>query len=363
MTFLLTLLALQAADEREKWLPPVRTVTLERADRTVKEVLDAVRAQTGLEVELFGGEEAARVAFEAKERPVLEALDGLCRALGKGTLKVVDSPKGPAGSIQVHAGDPAPPAASHWRQFRVEVEDVHVTVQRSLQEVKRSARLALRLEAQPGTRPLAVGEFIAEEAVDDAGWSLLAAGERYSRSGDEGAEGEDPDAVLFEERFGRSGMDRSLSVALSVPAKEARRIERLRGRIPVSFPLRWVEESIPAAELAGGRDIRIGSMTVKVASFKQAADKATLVYQVGGRARGSGRDYPSFPSFELRDEKGEAIGRGHSGSGSNEGYTMEYRLARPVPVASIRYAAYLGRVTVMVPVELRNIPLPEAKRP
>lgn len=363
MTLLVPFLLLQAAaDEREKWLPPVRNVTLEAGERTVKEVLDAVRAQTGIAVELIGGEESARVRTEARQVSVLEALDGLCRALGKGTLKVAEEEKGPPGAIQVHADDPVPPAASHWKQFRVEAQDVQVTVQRSLQGVKRTARVVLQLEAQPGTRPLSVGGFLAEEAVDDTGWSLLAAPNRYSRSSDETAAGEDPDAVTFEERFGRGRGERSLAIDLSLGPKEARAIERLRGRIPVSFPMRWVEESIPAAELVEGREIRIGSLTVRVTGFKQAApDKATLAYQI--RSRGRGRDVPSFPGFELKDEKGESLNRGHSGSGSNDGYTMEFRLARAAPVASLRYAAYVGRVTLMVPVELKAIPLPAARRP
>ncbi len=345
-------------DEREKWLPPVRTVTLERGERTVKQVLEAVRAATGLPVEPSGVDEGAKVTLEIKDRPVLAALDDLCRALGRGTVKVREE----SGAAIELDGEPALPAASHWRQFRVEVEDVQVTVRRSLEKLQRSARVTLTMSMQPGSKPLAVGSFQAEEAQDDAGWSLLASsveGGRHYRSSDEFQEGEDPDAVIMEDRFdhGRRG---GLTVDLNMPAKEAKSIEKLRGRVPVTFPLRYLDLKVPAGELVEGKELKLGGMTVRVKGFKQSKGKATLAYQVQGTREG--RDFPSFPDFELLDDKDGKLSQGHSGSGSDDGYTMEYTLVREAPVHSLRLAAYVGRVTLMVPVELRNIPIPAPKK-
>lgn len=348
-------------DEREKWLPPVKPVTLERGERTVKQVLDAIRAATGLAVESNGVDEEAKVVLELKDRPVLAALDDLCRALGKGSVKVREE-SGPDGAIELD-GEPALPAAAHWKQFRVEVEDVQVTVRRSLEKVQRSARVTLRMSLQPGAKPLGVGAFQAEEAQDDAGWSLLAStaeGNRRYRSTEEFEEGEDPDAVIMEDRFDR-GRRGALTVDLNMPAKEAKTIEKLRGRVPVTFPLRYVELKVPAGELVAGKELKLGGMTVRVKSFTQAKGKATLAYQVHVTRRG--RDFPSFPDFELLDDKDAKLSQGHSGSGSDDGYTMEYTLAREAPVHALRLAAYVGRITFLVPVDLRDIPIPAPKKP
>src|SRR5262245_22666204 len=116
------LAALQASggskDDRERWLPPVKTVTLEAGERTAGEVLESIRKQTGLPVEASGVDGTRRVSLEIKERPVLEALDALCRALGKGGVKATREGEGPA-TIEVDGDAPLPPASAHWRQFRV----------------------------------------------------------------------------------------------------------------------------------------------------------------------------------------------------------------------------------------------------
>lgn len=348
-------------DEREKWLPALKSVTLDRGERSVKQVLEAIRSATGLAVESSGLDEERKVTLELKDRPVLAALDDLCRALGKGTVKVREDSDA-AGAIEVD-GEPELPVAGHWRQFRVEVEDVQVTVRRSLEKVQRSARVTLRMTLQPGAKPLSVGAFQPEEAQDDAGWSLLSsvgeARQRY-RSSEEFEEGEEPDAVILEDRFDR-GRRGSLTLDLNLPGKEAKSIEKLRGRVPVTFPLRFVDLKVPAGELVDGKELKLGAMTVRVKSFAQSKGKATLVYQVLGGRRG--RDFPSFPDFELLDDKDGKLSQGHSGNGSDDGYTMEYTLAGDAPVQFLRLAGYVGRVTLMVPVELRNIPLPAARKP
>jgi hypothetical protein len=348
----------QPPDEREKWLPPVKVVTLSRAERTVGEILKAVREQTGEEVEAGGVDEAAKATVEWKDRPVMEALHDLCRALGAGTVTVRQDPKKkPAIEIDGRAAIPA--AVGHWKQFRVEVADASVTITRSLEGTKRTARLELRLVAQPGTRPLSVEGFQPEEIVDDAGWSLISSEDgalRRRRSEEPVREGEDPDAVILEDRFHERGMREDLSVSMRAPAEEAKTIERLRGRIFATFPMRFVEHSIPAAELVAGKEIRIGSLKVQVVRFTQEGGKVTFVYKMS--QKGSGRDF-SFIDFELRDEKGEALNRGYSGSGSDEGYTLTYTLARPVPVVSLYQKAFVGRITLAIPVDLRGIPLPK----
>src|SRR6185436_14864796 len=175
------LVLLQAAestpDERERWLPPLKTVTLPRAERSVGDILKAVREQSGETIETSNLDETAKATVEWKERPLLQALDDLCRALGAGSVTPRQDGKGKL-PIDLDGGAALPPAASHWKQFRVELGDVVVTTVRSFDGVKRSAQVTLRWSAQPGTTPLSVDGFVPEEIVDDAGWSLLDSSDR-----------------------------------------------------------------------------------------------------------------------------------------------------------------------------------------
>jgi len=344
-------------DERERWLPPLKTVTLPRAERTIGEILKAVREQSGETIDVSGVDETAKATVEWKDRPVIQALDDLCRSLGAGSVSVRQDGKGKL-PIVLDGGAALPPAASHWKQFRIELADVSVTTTRSFEGVKRSAQVTIRWMGQPGTDPLSVDGFQPEEIVDDAGWSLLEPGElRYRRGSDESLqEGEDPLAVVTDRSFNR-GMREDIAVPLRAPAEEARTIERLRGRLFLTFPMKHVDVSVPSAELVAAKEIGLGGMTVQVVRFSQEGAAVTFVYKMSHR--GSGHGFSSFPDFELLDGKGQRLNRGHSGSGSEDGYTIRYTLARPDPVAALHLKAYVGRITLAIPVDLRNLPLPK----
>ncbi len=350
--------AAAAPDERERWLPPLKTVNLPRAERTIGELLKAVREQSGETIETSGVDETAKATLEWKDRPLLQALDDLCRSLGAGTVSVRQDGKGRL-PIDLDGSAALPPAASHWKQFRVELSDVGVTTVRSFDGVKRSAQVTLRWAGQPGTTPLSVEGFQPEEIVDDAGWSLVEPNERVRRRGYDGEsfqEGEDPLAVVTERSFDR-GTREDLQVPLRAPAEESRTIARLRGRLFMTFPMYHVDLSIPPAELVAGKEVKVGGMTVQIVRFSQEGASATLVYKMA--RRGGGREYSSFPEFELLDDKGKRMNRGYSGSGSEEGYTIKYSLAKPDPVASLHLKAYVGRITLAIPVDLRELPLPK----
>jgi hypothetical protein len=362
MPILFAVLALvQAAaaspDERERWLPPLKTVTLPRAERSIGEILKAIREQSGEAVEASGVDEAAKLTVEWKDRPVLQALDDLCRSLGAGTVTVRQDGKGKL-PLELDGAAALPAASCHWKQFRVEVADASITTVRSFEGVKRSAQITLRWMAQPGTNPLSVEGFQPEEIVDDAGWSLLESSERPHRRGSDEAlqEGEDPLAVVTERGFDRGGRE-EIQVSLRAPAEEARTIERLRGRLFLTFPMKHVDLSVPSSELVGGKEIQLGGMTVQVVRFSQEGATATFVYKMSHR--GAGHRFSSFPDFELLDEKGKRLNQGYSGGGSDEGYTLRYTLVRPDPVGALHLNAYVGRITLAIPVDLRKLPIPK----
>jgi hypothetical protein len=357
---LLSQAASSAPDDRERWLPPVKGVTLERAERTLGETLKAVRDQTGLDVRASEIDESAKVTVEWKERPVLAALDDLCRGIRAGSISVKED-AAEKGTIELDGQAKLPASVCHWKQFRIEYSDAVVTTTRTLESTKRSASLTLLWTAQPGTHPLSVEGFQPEEIVDDAGWSLLPEESGVHRRGSDGPlkEGEDPGAVIPEDRFHDRDEKREVQLDLRAPAPEARTIERLRGRLFMTFPMRFVEQSIPAAEMVAGKELKIGLVTIHVRKFEQRGENLTFVYRMSGR--GTNRDLSSFTGFELLDEKGNKLNRGYRGSGSDTEYTFEFTLTSAAPVARLQQKAYVGRITLAVPVDLHGLPLPPKK--
>jgi hypothetical protein len=346
------------SDDRPRWLPPVRTVTLGGPARSLGQILGAIRDQSKLSVDAFGVEEGTQVSVEWKDVPVLEALGDLCRKLGTGLVKVREDKKD-LPTLELDGRSPLPAALSTWRQFQVAVTEFTVTVQKSLEATRRSAQLTLQVTLQPGTRPLLVGGFEPLEIVDDQGWSLLRARDP-SEAAPEGVVGEDPDSVVFLSHVRPVEGREAMVVELAAPAPEARVLERFRGRIAFTFPMGLAEASLSPHELLPGKEIRIGGLTLRIVRFEQKGNKVFLEYRMS--RRGGGREYDSFPDFELVDDKGDRLNHGSSGNGSPEGFKMEYTLGRPVPLHAVKYRAFIGRYTVMVPVDLSQIPIPR-KRP
>jgi hypothetical protein len=347
------LLLLAVALGQETWRPPVKTVTLPKATRPVAELVEAVRAQTGLNVEASGLEGAAAVEIEWKDRPALAALDDLCRAMGRGSIRTPKPAEGEAGTLVFDGAAERPSAAAHAGGFRLEVTGVTVTTVRSLAKVHRTAQVECRWVLQPGVEPMGAGPLEVDEAIDSSGWALTGSSEGNWDDG-EGSP-EDPDVVIFKGRLGRRPeFMESFHVQLVGLGREAATIERLRVRASFQFPMHRVEGRVPAAELVEGRTIEIGPMTVTIAAFSQEKQQAKLSYRWSGGGRaGTG------PQFELVDEAGEVISGGYGGGGSRQKYDLTYRLTRDVPVAALRYAATVGRGTIEVPFELNDIPLPK----
>lgn len=349
-----------SADDREQWLPPLKTVSLERGTRTVREVLDAIKNQTDLDVTVPEAEAAERVEIEFKDRPVLQALGDLCRHLGRGTVNVSNGSKEGQDSVELDLDADPPHAVAYWKQFRAELVNVKFVTTRSLAKTERTASLVFRLGAQPGTRPMNIGSFVLDEVVDDVGWSL-ALGASSGRRGESAVPGEDPDFVQFRDgRWSRGASWHGMQVGIRPPAKGARTLKLVRARVSLSFPMREVDGRVPVENLVKGKEITIGAMLIRVKSFTQNGKEAVFSYDVP-RA-GSQESFFGFPEFELVDDEGNSVAQGRSGSGGSDGYVMEYRLTSEKPVAVIRYSAYVGRVTVVVPFEFKNIRLPSNKK-
>ncbi|HZN62541.1 MAG TPA: hypothetical protein VFC90_09065 [Planctomycetota bacterium] len=350
----LLLFALQdPAPEAGVRLAAPATVTLERAERTVGEILKAVRSQTGLKVEASQLDESKKVTIGWKGSPVLQSLDELCRALGAGQVRSSKD------EISLDGSAALPRAVGHGERFRFEVENVQVTTTRRLSGTTRTVNVTLRYDAQPGTDlAQATPGVRLEEALDDRGWSLLGVEMHQHGMGEVPLEDqEDPDVVEFERRHGGAGLGLArMTVAVQAPARDAKAIEYIRCRAALTFPMRNVDGEVPVAELVDGKEFQIGSMTVRVKKFEQKGAEATLefTYRGGGRSEYGG----SMPWLNLVDAEGKTVSQGMSGGGGGDGYKWQYRLKSDAPVAAIQYKATAGRITKVVRFEIRNIPLP-----
>ncbi len=351
------LVALAQGEAPKDPVPPVKTVTLAGEERSVHDLIEAIRKQTELTIECENLDENAKVRIEWKERPVLAALDDLCRELKAGSVRVEARPKEGA-RIVLDGSAALPHAASCEKQFRAEVTDVVVTLQKSLHSTQRSAHVAIAISAQPDVKPAAMSGFRVEEAIDNTGASLLSS--RWSdHDREEFVEGVNPAVVVWvDSRFGRGrGVEGSLQVPLLAPAEGAKKIELLRGRVLMTFPQKSVDETVPVADLVKGKEIVIGPLKITVASFELQEGKATLVCQVSGKA--NERGFFSFPQFDPVDDRGESLAGGYSGSGSGASYTLAYTLRGKSPMTGLRYRCTIGQTTIAVPFEFKDIPIPQ----
>ncbi len=355
----------------ERSLPPLRTVTLPRGAHTPEQVFEEIRRQTGLRVVPYSMNLRAKVEAGWEAAPVLKVLDDLCRGLGKGcpeppVLARAESDDDfdfggrrglPAAAPDVLVVDGAkelPRAVAHWKQFRAAVTDLVVTEQRSLKETSVQAVVHVTLGAQPGTRPVFVGTWEVDEAVDDRGASLkLEEPQRGPRFRAESVPdaGEDPSAVWFgEDRWSRhAGVS---PIAIKPPSPGARRLAKLRLRLRVSFPVREVARTLEVKDLKGRASIELGGAAIVVTRAETKEGQFHLDTETTGRFRGS-------PSFTLLDREGNSIstsGGGSSGGGAR--MARHWYLRGPGEVAAVRTTAWIGHRTFDVPIELADIPLP-----
>ncbi|HEU4339731.1 MAG TPA: hypothetical protein VFS19_06655 [Planctomycetota bacterium] len=334
-------------------LTPPATVTLERAERTVGEILKAVRDQTKLKIDASQLDETRKVTIGWKNAPVLQTLDELCRALGAGQVRSSKE------DISIDGSAALPKAVGHGDRFRFEVDNVHVAITRRMSGTTRNVTVSLRFEAQPGVDiSQATPQMRLEEALDDRGWSLMGAESQHDGGGMVPLEDkEEPDVVEFDRHRGMAGGRGGgrLSVGVQAPALDAKAIEVIRCRAALTFPMRSVEGEVPVAELVEGKEFQIGSMTVKVKKFEQKGAEATLDVSTKGVRDDRGG---MFPHFSLVDADGKTVSQGSSGSGGGDGFKWQYKLGSDAPVAALQYKATAGRITKVVRFEIRNIPLP-----
>jgi hypothetical protein len=352
MLALLVLALLQEPEPEPVRLPPPASVTLDRGERSVGDLLKALRDQTRVKISAKDLDETRNVTIGWKEAPVLRALDELCQALGAGDLQISQE------EVVIDGSSARPKGVGHGDRFRFVVQNVQLTTTRRVEKTSRTVSLTIQVEGPPGSDISgAQTQAVIDEAVDDRGWSMIKpdtqGGSYYLASEDS----EDPNAIEFDRHMmmaGRKGG--TLGVQVEPPSKEAKGIELIRGRAVLTFPMRRIEGKVLVADLTEGREFPIGPMKIRVKSFERKGGTVTLEISTKG---GSSQYGSPFPQFGLVDGDGKSVSRGMSGSGGGDGtYKCVYTVAEEADVAAIQYQASVGRVTKVVRFEIRNIPLP-----
>jgi len=358
-------------------LPPLRLVTLEAKDKPVKEVLEDIARQAGVEVD-FGGAVVPEglVSVSLKDAPPFRAFDEACRKAGDLSFEPMrgrsdqdadddfngalgpDAAKGPRVVIQGGAAPDYP--AAFVRHYRVRVTQITVTRQLDFRQNRSSAHLQLDLQWLPGVSPLALARFSVEEVLDDQGRSLLP----------DKAEERPPFArrMMRGSQYGMRSAGFPHTLSLPVPPADAKKIATLRGTASLSFPGE-TRALVFEKPLEGGKTLELGGLKTTLKDVRAADGALTVMIEVSGRfaaARAFAGDLDEGAPFSHEDiqavtESGKRL-RSRGMSGRGDGQTMTWTLRDTLPQAEalkeIRIPCVLDRFEDELKFEIRDIPLP-----
>lgn len=322
--------------------------------------------------------------------PVLQALDELCSALGKGRvmLPTLLGEFGPPGEAKEE--EPAvvlDPSLSfrpvaYRDQFRAVVQDVEVNVCRGLESSVENLKIFLDLTVQPGSGPLFVRSFDVLEAIDDPGNSLiLDSPEQVDNSLSPGFHpnfvlfpGAMPEFSLETPSFRDAGFGVAIRpvgpgpaqgavfklvdggglfpVSLKNPDRRARKLACLRLKVRLFVCKDYVSETLDMnAILHGPATARFGELSFTVTGKRE---HDVLLLKGEHLAENPKKVLGSLPRLELLDNQGKTV--------DALGADMEsahWVLECPSSVKSVRISAWMGVWIMEVPFEFRDIPLPE----
>jgi hypothetical protein len=348
-------------------LPPVVRLTLEKKKRTPEEIFALIRDKTGWTIRAGAMNIREPVELGWIDAPVLQIIDDVCRALGRGRAFPVpvtrssfdhrperqrSGDRSKERVISIDGSQPLVAAAAYSQQFRAEVSDITITETRDYQTTKVQANLQLQLTAQPGTKVVRTGRWIIDELVDERGNSLKL---------DAPAMGREPDLEPGESRtqvsFGPDSYSYSSfgsMVPFTAPGGDIRKIARLKARIRLTVPGREVVETVKVADLKNGGEIRIGEAVIVILKAEKQNQNFTLNYRIDGKALGR-------PNFEPLDESGRPLASMGGGSGGGGASWHQNWHLRGEDVASLQVRATVGLLTFEVPIEMTDIVLPKGE--
>ncbi len=359
---------IQARMSMEKFLPPLRAVTLEIEDRPVREALEAVAARTGLPLEYSNCSVEDRISLSLREVPPLQALDEICRRAGSLSYQARwEHRQGP----QVPGSETTPlhfqNAAftdyprCYVRHYRVQVTHLSLTKTQDFRNERASGMLQLSLGWPPDVRPGALREIRIRELRDDRGRSLLK---------------EDPAdrmaAMRHLHHLRHYGMAMTHSITFEYPETDARKIAALSGRMVLRFPkeIRTLTFEDPSRDR--GKTVELAGYRITLKDYAVGEPQHTVrleVVRAGGAPDSEGAGLDGFSEFPVELQYLEVIsadgkpmrnaGSSSSWDGRKRDMSLEFLPAAPGPAKEIRLSLPLGHFEDEAEFEIRDIPLPK----
>jgi hypothetical protein len=349
-----------------KYLPPLRSVTLEFKNRPAREAFEEIARQGRFPLEVSEGTALAAASLSLKGVPPLEALDAACAASGcswridqqsYGFRRRRAAPPAPEGPrVQIYGNRTQAFPSAVVRHYRFSVQNVTLSKSLNFSATQRSANLVLQAAWLPDVNPDRISNFRLLEMVDDKGRSLI------------------PDSQAAG-RFIHAGYRRPRSyvqyqhqesVPFRYPEADALSIARLKGILTFSYPseVRTLVFERPAE--AAGKSLEVAG--AKVTLNRIGVDKNGVTVHldvVGGGDPNQGSLDERLPfahdDVQVVSESGDPLdSRGMSGSGNGQSYSWElrYELPEGAAVKLIRIPCVLKTHTDEAAFEIKDIPLP-----
>ena len=352
-------------------LPPLRKVTMDAKDRSLKEVLEDLRGQTGMamDTERLGD---AQVTLSFKDLVPMEALDAVCKAAGlgysvdsygrysKGGRVIGGAPGGGMAQTALVGGDPkvrfqvgnyVDVPRQFIRHYAIEPTNISMTKQTAFRGGSTSnAYLSLRVLWPPEVKPQ-TGTLTVTSMVDDKGRSLY-------------------DAPKMIQRFGgmNPGIYNGLNsgVQMSYPEADAKSIASIKGTVTLKYVIDEKILTFEAPDGPGPHKKEHNGTTVELLDFKSGDGMVTLKVTVSGKLAGAAgmESYPAQyqgSQIRLKQENGAAAqtsGMGTSSDGTNVTYSMTYQMVQSKVVA-VEFVAETVFHSDSFDFELKDIPLPK----
>jgi hypothetical protein len=349
-----------------KYLPPLRSVTLDFKNRPAREAFEEIARQGRFPLEVSEGAAAAAVSLSLKAVPPLEALDAACSASGCSwrvdqhfygiRRRRAAAPPAEGPRVQIFSNRAPAYPSSVVRHYRFSVQSVTLSKSLNFNATQRNANLGFQAAWLPDVNPDRIGNFRLLEMVDDQGRSLLPTPQDAGRS------------THFGYRRPRSYVQyqHQESVPFRYPEADAVSIARLKGILTFSYPseVRTLVFERPAE--AAGKSLEVAG--AKVTLNRMSVDKNSLTLHldvVGGGDPNQGSLDERLPfsheDVQVVSESGDVLdGRGMSGSGNGQSYSWElrYELPEGAAVKLIRIPCVLKTHTDDAAFEIKDIPLP-----
>ena len=345
-------------------LPPLRKVTIDAKDKSLREVMEELRQQSGMPLEVERVPESP-VTVSLRDLTPLAALDAVCKAaslgyffdsdaFGMGKVRAmpgaVGAPQGPwpAGGelkIRFQPGQYFDAPRLFVRHYLLEPTNISLTRSTSFRASNSNASLSLRVAWSPDVRPQ-TGNVVLNAVTDDQGRSLLLPRMVKNFTGSRPA-------------FGSL----QSSFQLAYPEADAKSIARIAGTATLKYLLEEKLVTIEAPEKAEPQKKELGGITVEFQECKVVDGQATVRLVITGRmSQDASEGWQSYNApVRLKLENGnyaQSSGTSMTGYGSPVvTYQMNYAVSGKI--AAVEVVAETTYHTDTFDFELKDIPFPK----